>query len=518
MSSKILIVFSLTLLYISSSLQAEDKTLEDKAKGHDVVCAVIKKITDSGIFPDDKGILRRIAWVESKFGNDKGTFRDNYYGGIWQIDAGKDGAFTEITKNAKSHTQLNTNIIPKVNAKFGINITNMKYEDLLKPLYSGLFARMRLFITADSIPENYNLSGQANYWKKNYNSDQGKGTPDKFIKDVKNMEKEFGPYCDNCQGRMNLAIVMDGSGSIRRDNYIFAKKAVENLLDTFSNQSVDVGFVVFSSTSEIVFPLNSNLTRKKMKDKIESSDYPGESTRTDLGIDDGTRILSNVTTKVGVPKVMAVFTDGNPDSVPWTLQAVNSATRSNITIFGIGIGSSIDYNNLLQMAKTPQRVLSITSYEALSQSFQQINSQTCRVPQNPEIGKRVDNDQLARNEKRYFKFAIPEKGITVKIEVNKGKTTGYYSYDTENPSSAVNDGEFTKEVFIQVQKKYMNVLDDVKKEMNQTHSVYVTIEGNEDHNQYSLDSSEGNHTSASCMIKFNMFTIVILFSLLFIMF
>ena len=35
---------------------------------------------------DDQGLLLRIACVESNYGNDTDTFRDGYYGGIWQVN------------------------------------------------------------------------------------------------------------------------------------------------------------------------------------------------------------------------------------------------------------------------------------------------------------------------------------------------------------------------------------------------------------------------------------------------
>lgn len=65
---------------------AIDKTLVPGTNGEDVVCDVIRKIADSNIFPDDKKMLRRIAFVESRFGVDSGTYRQGYHGGIWQID------------------------------------------------------------------------------------------------------------------------------------------------------------------------------------------------------------------------------------------------------------------------------------------------------------------------------------------------------------------------------------------------------------------------------------------------
>lgn len=56
-----------------------------KAKGASVVKGVVDKVNGLEIFPDDQEFLSRIAWVESKYGTDKDTYRSGYYGGIWQV-------------------------------------------------------------------------------------------------------------------------------------------------------------------------------------------------------------------------------------------------------------------------------------------------------------------------------------------------------------------------------------------------------------------------------------------------
>ena len=48
--------------------------LTEGGKGAAVVDDVISQIENSGIFPSDKGFLQRVAWVESKFGTDSGTY------------------------------------------------------------------------------------------------------------------------------------------------------------------------------------------------------------------------------------------------------------------------------------------------------------------------------------------------------------------------------------------------------------------------------------------------------------
>ena len=58
---------------------------ESGSSGEGVVKDVIQTIHKSGIFADDKGILKNIALVESRYGTHPSTYRSGYYGGIWQV-------------------------------------------------------------------------------------------------------------------------------------------------------------------------------------------------------------------------------------------------------------------------------------------------------------------------------------------------------------------------------------------------------------------------------------------------
>lgn len=46
-----------------------------KGKGDAVVTEVVNKINNLGIFTSDHKFLCRIAWVESKYGEARGTYR-----------------------------------------------------------------------------------------------------------------------------------------------------------------------------------------------------------------------------------------------------------------------------------------------------------------------------------------------------------------------------------------------------------------------------------------------------------
>ena len=156
-----------------------DETLAAGASGSAVVHAVIRRIEDSNIFLSENQFLRRIAYVESKDGTDSGTYRSGYHGGIWQVD---EVGFRD-TQDTTSHRRL-AKKLDKIHDSFAINWREVQWEDLRKPLYSGLAARLFLSNIPEFIPVASDIRAQGQYWKKHYNTDDRAGTADKFVEDI----------------------------------------------------------------------------------------------------------------------------------------------------------------------------------------------------------------------------------------------------------------------------------------------------------------------------------------------
>ena len=70
-----------------------------------------------------------------------------------------------------------------IKQKLGVDWAGTSWDELEKPLYSGLAARVFLARIPEKIP--LDLASQAHYWKTHYNTMSGKGTVKKFIDDVK---------------------------------------------------------------------------------------------------------------------------------------------------------------------------------------------------------------------------------------------------------------------------------------------------------------------------------------------
>ena len=87
------------------------------------------------------------------------------------------------TQNVASHPALSKKF-NEIKEVFGIDWREVKWEDLRKPLYSGFAARLKLSNVEDPIPLSSDIEAQGQYWKDHYNSEQGAGTVEKFVKDV----------------------------------------------------------------------------------------------------------------------------------------------------------------------------------------------------------------------------------------------------------------------------------------------------------------------------------------------
>ena len=159
------------------------------ASGADVVRSVVSMIQRSNIFPRDNEFLRRIAFVESKDGLARGTYRRGYYGGIWQVDL----IGFRATQDTRSYPRL-ARRFNQIQRVLGIEWRLVQWKDLRKPLFSGLAARLYISNIPVTIPAPNDVLGQARYWKRFYNTYAGAGTVDKFVRDVAVLRRREGTY------------------------------------------------------------------------------------------------------------------------------------------------------------------------------------------------------------------------------------------------------------------------------------------------------------------------------------
>ena len=133
------------------AIPLDERILEYGSNGATVVLLAVATIEQSTVFPDDNGMLRRIAYVETRDGTSE-PFEQN----IWAV-----------SQEALQQTQLSS---PTLNVKhnlifleFEIDWNAVEWDDLKRPFYSALAARILLSIAPERLPDSSDIAGQAQY-------------------------------------------------------------------------------------------------------------------------------------------------------------------------------------------------------------------------------------------------------------------------------------------------------------------------------------------------------------------
>ena len=161
----------------TSSSDLEKLMFTPGAVGPEVVKACVKKIAESKILPDDNGFMRRIAYVMSKDGTDMKSD-----GGIWQVS---DFAFHD-TMDTGAHYRLPSKYYKIRQAFPGIDWPSTTRQDLDKPFFSALAARLYLSNFKEPIPNANRIQEQAQYWKAFYM--RGASNEKRFLEAVAELE------------------------------------------------------------------------------------------------------------------------------------------------------------------------------------------------------------------------------------------------------------------------------------------------------------------------------------------
>ncbi|XP_069121965.1 uncharacterized protein [Argopecten irradians] len=424
MISKILLV--LGLVYVCSG-QIQDQTRVPEASGSAVVEAVINLIHQSCIFPSDKLYLRRLAYVESKDGTANDTYRAGYYGGIWQIDRDQ---FLETQNSGFLNTAR-----ALLRNTLTIDWSTARWEDLRKPLYSGVAAALYTLLKAGTGTLPSSVEKQSSFWintTKHTNLEANK-----YYKAVN--ELQGGCRSTNA---IDLVFVLDSSASLSPTDFDITKQFVADVVDQFDigPQNVRVGVVEFSTAISASFLLNQFNTKDAVKKAVDGIQYSPGGTNTAAAIDKAVNeVFSTVNgARNGAAKVMILITDGRSENTVNTQTAAQNARMSGITIFTLGVTQSANKIELDGIASAPSCTHSqiLNSYADLDSLKTEIQSVSCKAaailtPNNYQYNCGSDiNVQILPN---------ITAGTTVTITPTDGTVSVFGSLTSANPSPVLNE-------------------------------------------------------------------------------
>lgn len=153
------------LFFLPGAIRARKKLnipydlLSKSAEGWGTISKATSVLKSSRVFPSDRNLMKRIALVESSLN------RTSSEGGIWNVGT---CAFWGVTQNRKKFGKRLKRIQKMVGRKFGISWSRMTYDQLQRPMYSLIAARMYLHIMTGTIPRGANA--QSKIWSNYYHN------------------------------------------------------------------------------------------------------------------------------------------------------------------------------------------------------------------------------------------------------------------------------------------------------------------------------------------------------------
>ncbi|XP_070104159.1 matrilin-4 isoform X2 [Equus caballus] len=167
-----------------------------------------------------------------------------------------------------------------------------------------------------------------------------------------------GRSCQGCrEGHVDLVLLVDGSKSVRPQNFELVKRFVNQIVDFLdvSPEGTRVGLVQFSSRVRTEFPLGRYGTAAEVKQAVLAVEYMERGTMTGLALRhmvehsfseaQGARPRA-----LNVPRVGLVFTDGRSqdDISVWAARA----KEEGIVMYAVGVGKAVE-EELRKIASEP---------------------------------------------------------------------------------------------------------------------------------------------------------------------
>ncbi|EPA06262.1 von Willebrand factor type A domain protein [Candidatus Nitrosarchaeum limnium BG20] len=154
---------------------------------------------------------------------------------------------------------------------------------------------------------------------------------------------------------LNVVLTLDESGSLSPTEFVQEKNAAKSFVNLLSSSRDKAGVVAFSSSSRTIIPITSSLPN--VINVLNGMNQLGGSTNFFAGIDRSINLFDAANPPAGEPKVIIFFTDGfNNIDVNLLSGALSEAASKNIIIYAIGIGPSVDQNQLIHVAGSSSRV------------------------------------------------------------------------------------------------------------------------------------------------------------------
>ncbi|CAI5659025.1 unnamed protein product [Oreochromis niloticus] len=245
----------------------------------------------------------------------------------------------------------------------------------------------------------------------------------------------FGPpipsSLEDCETQVDLAFLLDGSGSVIGPDFRTMKKFVRDLIESFLSSDTQFSVSQFSSSPQIHFNFQKfNLS--EMEDKINRIKQHTGSTYTAKAIKEVVeKVFSPQSgSRPNVKKVLIVITDGASNDRENLESAVQQAENKTIARFVIGVGNAFDEpkakEELSTIASSPseKHVFEVKNFDALEEIRQNLQDKIFPIEASSGESLKMEMSQEG------FSTVYAPEGIQMSIVGANQWRGGYVQYTT----------------------------------------------------------------------------------------
>ncbi|OAF70851.1 Ribosome biogenesis regulatory protein [Intoshia linei] len=197
-----------------------------------------------------------------------------------------------------------------------------------------------------------------------------------------------------CANEIDLAFVIDSSGSIRDnnpsdgsyDNWKLVLTFVNDIINIIDFSKFKIGVVVFSYDAIMEIPFNSGLNKEQLKKRILEIQFRNSYTNTYGGLNKARTELftSGSGDRSNVDNYIIIITDGVPTINENLLENEILKVHENIKVFAVGITDNINVDLLTKLSSNPhiegENYFRSTDFSHLNVIINQISKVTCHKP------------------------------------------------------------------------------------------------------------------------------------------
>lgn len=182
---------------------------------------------------------------------------------------------------------------------------------------------------------------------------------------------------------MDVAFIIDSSGSIGRTNYLKQKNFVKQVAKSFGlapDQS-QAAMVLYSNSASVQARFGQYATTDEFVKAVDGLPYERGLTRIDKALDlAATDIFPEA--RAGVPKLALLLTDGTQTpaaDAKGLREASEPLRKAGVRVLAVGVGSGVDRDELRLVTETEDDVVVADDFQDLLLKIGNLTSRACEL-------------------------------------------------------------------------------------------------------------------------------------------